>query len=158
MSKLFINTLFALAWAGMTGQFSLVNLAFGFVLGAAALAVIREQTHASTHFRRAGRAASLAAIFLYELLKSSLNVVRIVLSPSLRLSPAIIAYPLTVTSDAEITLLANMITLTPGTLSLDVSDDRRTLYVHAIDAVDPEAVITDIRQSFEVRIERLFAA
>ena len=46
--------------------------------------------------------------------------------------------PLRVDRDFEITLLANLITLTPGTLSVDVSDDRKTLFVHAIDCSDPE--------------------
>ena len=98
----------------------------------------------------------LAAIFLFELVKSSVNVAAIVLSPRRKLQPAIIAYPLDVKSDAEITLLANMITLTPGTLSMDVSDDRSTLYVHAIDAPDIDAVIADTKKSFESRIERVF--
>ncbi len=69
-----------------------------------------------------------------------------------RIRPAIIAFPLTVTSDAEITLLANLITLTPGTLSVDVSEDRRFLYVHAIDVGDREALIREIRDGFEKKV------
>ena len=73
-----------------------------------------------------------------------------------RLKPAIIAYPLTVTSDIEITLLANLITLTPGTLSVDVSGDGRTLYVHALDCDDREALIRDIAQGFEAKVAEAF--
>jgi multicomponent Na+:H+ antiporter subunit E len=70
----------------------------------------------------------------------------------MNIRPAIIAYPLTVTTDAQITLLANMITLTPGTLSVDVSDDRKWLYVHAIDVASKEALIGDIAAGFETKI------
>ena len=59
---------------------------------------------------------------------------------------------MTVTTDAQITLLANMITLTPGTLSVDVSADRRTLYIHAIDVASKEALIGDIAAGFETKI------
>ena len=76
---------------------------------------------------------SLLLLFTRELILSALRVAWLAVQPRLRIRPAIIAYPLTVTTDAQITLLANLITLTPGTLSVDVSDDRKTLYVHAID-------------------------
>ncbi|MBJ3774487.1 Na+/H+ antiporter subunit E [Acuticoccus mangrovi] len=156
MGLIFINVMLAIAWAFLTGSVSFVNLAFGFVLGGIALALIREQAGSVSHFRRTFSIVKLAVIFVYELVKSSIIVARLVLSPHRTLSPAIIAYPLEVRTDAEITLLANLITLTPGTLSMDVSDDRSTLYVHAIDAPEPDAVIADIKKSFEDRIRKVF--
>ncbi|UOM34344.1 Na+/H+ antiporter subunit E [Acuticoccus sp. I52.16.1] len=158
MSTILLNVFLAFAWVGMTGHFGFANLAFGFVLGGLALAMIRNETGTSHHFLRALLAVRLALIFVFELIKSSVNVAAIVLSPSRELQPAIIAYPLDVMSPAEITLLANMITLTPGTLSVDVSDDQSTLYIHAIDAPDPEAVVRDTKASFEKHIKRVFAA
>lgn len=95
---------------------------------------------------------SLILLFVRELILSTLRVAWLVLQPKLTIRPAIIAYPLTVTSDAQITLLANLITLTPGTLSVDVSDDRRTLFIHAIDVPSKEALIGDIAGGFETRI------
>ena len=156
MSILFINIMLAFAWAAMTGSFNFLNAVFGFAIGAVSLSLIREQLSSRVHYQRFFGATSLALTFLWELVKSSVTVAVIVLSPRRKLRPAIIAYPLDVTTDAEITLLANLITLTPGTLSMDVSDDSKTLYVHAIDAPDPDATIADIKASFERRIERLF--
>jgi len=158
MAVILINVILAVAWAAMTGQFALINLAFGFVLSGLILAMIREEAGSVSHFRRLARSILLAITFVYELIKSSVNVAVIVLSPSRNLQPAIIAYPLDVTSDPEITLLANMITLTPGTLSVDVSDDRKTLYVHAIDAPDIDAIIADTKSTFERQIMRVFQA
>ena len=156
MATIAINVLLAIAWAAVTGSFSELNLLFGFLLGGITLMLIRHEIGSVSHFKRLFLSLNLALTFLVELVKSSVNVAVIVLSPHRKLRPAIIAYPLTVESDAEITLLANLITLTPGTLSMDVSDDRQTLYVHAIDAPDPDAVIADIRSGFEERIMRVF--
>jgi multicomponent Na+:H+ antiporter subunit E len=100
--------------------------------------------------------AHLVVIFVWELVKSSVRVAVIVLSPQRDLAPAIVAYPLTVDRDFEITVLANLITLTPGTLSLDVSDDRKTLYIHSIDVPDPDGLVDDIRRTFERRIMETF--
>jgi multicomponent Na+:H+ antiporter subunit E len=74
----------------------------------------------------------------------------------MELKPGIFAYPLTVDRDFEITLLANLITLTPGTLSVDVSADRKTLFVHAIDCSEPEATRRDIATGFERKIMEAF--
>ncbi len=95
---------------------------------------------------------SLILLFTRELILSALKVAWLAVQPQMRIRPAIIAYPLTVTTDAQITLLANMITLTPGTLSIDVSEDRKTLYVHAIDIESKDALIGDIAAGFETRI------
>lgn len=98
---------------------------------------------------------SLILLFIRELILSALKVAWLVVQPGIRIRPAIIAHPLTVTTDAQITLLANMITLTPGTLSIDVSDDRRTLYVHAIDIESREELISGIAAGFETKILRV---
>lgn len=95
---------------------------------------------------------SLIALFVKELILSALRVAWLAVQPRISIRPAIIAYPLTVTTDAQITLLANMITLTPGTLSIDVSDDRKTLYIHAIDIASKEALIGDIAAGFDTKI------
>jgi multicomponent Na+:H+ antiporter subunit E len=95
---------------------------------------------------------SLILLFVKELILSAMRVAWLAVQPRIAIRPAIVAYPLTVTTDAQITLLANMITLTPGTLSIDVSDDRKWLYVHAIDIDSKEALVGSIAAGFETRI------
>lgn len=97
---------------------------------------------------------ALAGLFVRELVLSALQVAWLVVHPKLRLRPGIIAYPLTVTTDTQIALLANLITLTPGTLSVDVSRDRKTLYIHAIDIADRELLIGKIAAGFETSVLR----
>lgn len=156
MNLFLVNVLLALAWSAVTGEFSLLNFAFGFVLAIFALSLIREQVGSVGYFSRARRVVSLLLLFLYELVLSAWRVAVMVLSPNMNLKPGIFAYPLRVDRDFEITMLANLITLTPGTLSVDVSDDRRTLYVHAIDASNPDATRRDIAEGFERKIMEAF--
>lgn len=156
MSLFLVNVLLALAWSAVTGSFTFFNFAFGFVLAIFALSLIREQVGSVGYFSRARRVISLLLLFLYELVLSAVKVAVMVLSPNMNLKPGIFAYPLRVDRDFEITILANLITLTPGTLSVDVSDDRRILYVHAIDASDPDGARRDIAEGFERKIMEAF--
>lgn len=156
MTAFLFRLLLAIGWVAVTGSVSLLNLIFGFLLGAFALFIIREPLGGKTYPRRVWPVLSLAALFLKELSLSAWRVTVTVLSPDMKLKPGIFAFPLTVTSDFEITLLANLITLTPGTLSVDVSADRRTLYVHALDCSDPEATRRNIANGFERKIREAF--
>lgn len=96
----------------------------------------------------------LALSFLWQLVRGAMSVAWLAVRPKLHLRPAIIAFPLTASSDAQITLLANMITLTPGTLSVDVSEDRKTLYIHVIDLTDREDLVGSVAAGFETRVLR----
>ncbi|NOZ32591.1 MAG: Na+/H+ antiporter subunit E [Alphaproteobacteria bacterium] len=158
MSFLLVAATFALIWTAITGNFSLSNLLFGAALGLLALWIIRARTTGPKLLPRYIKAASLAGLFFWELGLSALRVTWLIVTPDLKkaLQPGIIAFPLSVKSDEEITLLANLITLTPGTLSVDVSQDRKILYVHAIAVPDKEALIAEIAAGFERKIIEVF--
>lgn len=147
-----LNVLLMLAWAFFTGAWSLLSMFVGFVLGLIVLWLPRGLWGEVTYFRRFGQVIHLIAVFFYELVVSGVTVARLVLMPGLKFRSAIIAIPLDTRSDLEITIFANLISLTPGTLSLDVSDDRRTLYVHAMDSSDPEAEKAAVKRTFEKNI------
>lgn len=153
MRLLLAHVALALAWAAVTGSFTGINLTFGLTVGAFALFLIRGRAGA---YGRVGRVLSLVLLFLRELALSAWRVAVLVARPRMALKPGIFAFPLTVTSDFEITLLANLITLTPGTLSVDVSEDRRVLYVHALDCSDPVGARRDIAEGFERKIMEAF--
>jgi multicomponent Na+:H+ antiporter subunit E len=154
-SRSAIVIFFVLVWAGVTGSAEPANLVFGLLLGLVALWLVREEDPDAARVRPL-KVLGLVGLFVWELLKSGVRVAAIAIRPNLNLHSAVIAYPLTVDRDFEITLLANLITLTPGTLSVDVSADRRLLYIHCIDVEDHAAVIADIRQGFESKILEAF--
>jgi multicomponent Na+:H+ antiporter subunit E len=148
----------AIGWAAATGSFAVGNLLLGALIAVAALLLVRRQIARPGLIPRTLRILSLGWLFLVELMLSAIRVAALVLRPDMRvrLRPAFVAFPLTVTRDAEITLLANLITLTPGTLSVDVSEDRKLLYVHAIDVADRDALVRDIADGFERKIIEAF--
>ena len=153
---LLVNILLALVWAAVSGAFTVLNLMFGFVLGMIVLFILREQADTFSYLGRAKRIGSLILLFLSELMKSAFRVAKLALSPKLNLRPGFIAYQLTTDRDLEITILANMITLTPGTLSVDVSEDKKTLYIHAVTLDDVEELRAEIRDGFERKIKEAF--
>lgn len=139
MSLYVVQLLFVAVWLAVTGSLTLANIIFALIVSTLALWLIRHQLPGGrNHWLRLGRVLSLVLLFFKELALSAWKVAVMVTRPKLDVQPGIFAYPLTVTTDFEITLLANLITLTPGTLSVDVSPDRKVLYVHAIDCSDIE--------------------
>jgi multicomponent Na+:H+ antiporter subunit E len=90
--------------------------------------------------------------FAWELLLSNIRLAADVLRPRMRMRPGIVAVPLDARTDLEIVLLSNLVTLTPGTLTIDVSPDRRTLYVHAMFVSSREAIVDDIKRGLERRV------
>ncbi|AFK18782.1 cation transporter [Haloferax mediterranei ATCC 33500] len=84
--------------------------------------------------------------FLWELLTANIDVARRTLAPSMPIDPAVVEVPLRVRSPAAITTIANSITLTPGTLTMDYDDDTNTLYVHSIDGSDLDGILEPIRR------------
>jgi multicomponent Na+:H+ antiporter subunit E len=94
----------------------------------------------------------LCGVFIIELVKASVDVTVAVLSNKQKLKPAIVAVPIELRTDMGITTLANIVSLTPGTTSLHISDDRKTLYVHVLDRESDEDVIRSIKDTFETRV------
>ena len=147
---------FTLVWLAVSGSFTIPNLLLGIVASALSLALIRGHVHEDGRRLRPLKMLSLFVLFIKELALSAWKVAVLVASPKMALKPGIFAFPLTVDRDFEITLLANLITLTPGTLSVDVSEDRRVLYVHALDCSDPVGTRRDIANGFEKKIMEAF--
>jgi multicomponent Na+:H+ antiporter subunit E len=157
MNAFVINMLLAFAWAGLTGEFSLASLLTGLVVGFFALWLSAPLTGIERlYFVRVYRIVRLALYFLYELTMSSLRVAWDVIRPFPRNRPALVEMPLDVKSDIEILLVTNLISLTPGTLSVDVSPDRSTLLVHAMFADDHEAVVADLKSGLERLVAEVF--
>ena len=159
MNPLMTVIVLALVWAAISGAFSGLNLLLGAAIAAVAVLMLRGSLAQGRSLRRLRSVISLALMFLYQLVASAVRVAIVVLTPDMKsvLRPAIIAFPLSVRSDAEITLLANLITLTPGTLSVDVSEDRSLLYVHTLTLDTREALIAEIASGFEAKVREVYA-
>jgi multicomponent Na+:H+ antiporter subunit E len=147
-----MNLLLTFVWVALTGKFLVSNFLFGFVLSFCLLWTITRDREGRKYFNRIPRMVSFVFYFLYELLKANLQVAYDVITPKFYMTPGIIRIPLSARTDLEITLLANLISLTPGSLSLDVSDDRKVLYVHAMYIGDKDAYIAHVKNGFERKL------
>ncbi|MEM7496466.1 MAG: Na+/H+ antiporter subunit E [Pseudomonadota bacterium] len=147
-----INLLLAVVWGALAADYSITSLGIGFVLGFAALWVVRGLFPDDGYFLRLPRLVKLAAIFLRELVFSSLRVARDVLSFRPDARPGIIAVPLRARTETEVLIVSSLVTLTPGTLSLDLSPDGETLYVHAMFLDEPDEMRAEIRDTLETPV------
>lgn len=154
MNLFAINLLLAGAWCGLLGALTLPGLGVGFLVGYAALWAAQPLYGRNAYCARLPRILWLVLYFLKELVVSSLKVAGAVLAPRPRYRPGIVALPLDARSDLERLAVANLITLTPGTLSLDFSEDERTLYVHGMFVDDAESLRAELREGMQAQVAR----
>ena len=101
------------------------------------------------------RTVQLASFFAWELLLANFRVATDVLRGH-QIEPAVVAIPLDVSGDVEILLLSMLINITPGSVTIDLSDDRRTLYVHVMHMKTADETRREIKNGFERRVRLLF--
>jgi multicomponent Na+:H+ antiporter subunit E len=126
------------------GEF-LIGLALGLPIAFALRRFYTEQTALGRNLRALPYSALYVGVFLKELLTANVDVAYRVLAPGMKIDPDVVVVPLRVQTDAAITTIANSITLTPGTLTMDYDEEANALYVHGITGRNREAVVEPIR-------------
>lgn len=150
MNTFALNLLLAAGWAMLAGTATTPTLLTGFVIGYGILWLLGPLMGTrSGYFMRVWYWVRLVVMFHYELVVSSVQVLWDIVTPRHLARPGLIEMPLDVKTDAGILLVTNLISLTPGTLSLDVSPDRSTLLIHAMFADDPEATCRQLKGGME---------
>ena len=152
MNLFLVNIFLALGFSAVLGQLNLSGFIAGFVVGYLALWLSKPLYGDTRYFERLPKVLGLITYFGKELLISNLKVLWDVITPRHISRPGIIALPLDARTDAEIMLVANLISLTPGTLSLDLSEDRRLLYIHVMFLDDIDQTRRQIKQGLEKRV------
>ncbi|HZA34631.1 MAG TPA: Na+/H+ antiporter subunit E [Vicinamibacterales bacterium] len=151
------SILLALAWAALQGNITLGNLLVGYGVGYVILALLAKGgVMRSTLTSRTGHAIGLAGFFVWELVLANVRVAADVLRPRTGIQPAVVGIPLDVRSDGEILLLSMLINITPGSVTIDLSEDRRTLYVHVMHMTNADATRREIKDGFERRVRLVF--
>ncbi|GEL77512.1 Na+/H+ antiporter subunit E [Tenuibacillus multivorans] len=147
--QIILNILIAILWMFLKETYDFLTFFTGYLIGMALLFFLRRFVPDSYYLLRFFKVISLILLFIKELILSTWSVVKIAYQPKLNVQPGIFALPTELRSNWEITLLANLISLTPGTLSVAVSDDYTKIYIHAMDMPDVEESINDIKNTFE---------
>lgn len=153
MNNLFLPNLFlAAGFCVVLGQLNFSGFLAGFVIGYIALWITRPLYEPTLYFMRVSKIIQLIGYFIWQLIVSNFRVLWDVITPTHISKPGIIGVPLDAETDLEIMLVANLVSLTPGTLSLDVSEDRKILYVHVMFLDDVDAARLDIKKGIEKRV------
>ena len=152
-----INVAVALGWSLLWGSGSPEVVFAGFLLGYGSLWLVRPLIPAGDqYFSTTLNTAVLAAYFMKELVKSCIDVARLALTPGLRLNPGIVRFPVGPIGEGEVTVLANLITLTPGTLTVDFDADAECLYVHCLHVEDESAIVEGLRTGMLRQVQKVF--
>lgn len=147
--QILLNFFLAFVWMFMTVSFSPAGFAIGFLVGLGIIILMRRFFSYRLYTSRVWAIIYLVLLFLKELLMSSIQVLRIVLKPNMNLKPAIFELETELKEDWEITLLSALITLTPGTLVVGISNDQKRLFIHALDFEDIDDAVNSIKDTFE---------
>lgn len=150
--QILLNVVLAFLWMFIKVSFDPISFIKGYFFGLLVIFVLRRYFHSRFYLFRLWSFIKLIYIFIKELILSNIAIVKVVLKPKLDMRPAIFAMDTELTKDWQITLLSSLITLTPGTLVIDVSMDNKTLFVHAMNIGEVEDEINSIKNSFEKAI------
>lgn len=147
-----LNILLTFVWIALTGTLNYTNFLFGFGLGFFIL-WLRERTgDDKDYFYRVPKIILFILNFMKDMLEANLQVAFDLITPDLFSKPGIIAYPLDAKTDFEITMLSNIIALTPGTMVIDLSDDRSIIYIHVLYLNNKEQFIKEFKENTEMKL------
>ena len=152
-----LSVTLVLVWMALVNRWAVGSLVFAAIIGVVVPLITAPYWPGAKGYRAPHKIPAYLAIVLWDIAKANFAVARIVLfTPRRALQPAWIAVPLDLRHPEAITALAATITLTPGTVSCDLSEDGRALLVHAMHAPDPDAVLDEIKTRYEARLKEIF--
>ena len=153
MIKFFLmNLLLSFIWVALTGSLFYSNFIFGYLLGFGVLWIMNRNEPDQRYFYRVPKIISFFFFFLFELIKANVQVAYDVITPKYFFKPGIVRYPVNTTTDFEINILATFISLTPGTLIIDISDDKKAIYIHVMYLKDKEQFIRTLKTGVERKL------
>ena len=150
--QILVNLIIAVTWMFLSISFKPTTFIVGYLLGLFMLFLLRKSFSTRFYMEQVWAVIKLVLLFLKELTLSNISVLKLIIKPEMPIRPAIFAMPTVLEKDWEITLLSSLITLTPGTIVIDISDDNKTLYIHSIDFEDIDDAVKSIQDTFEKAI------
>lgn len=153
LQNFLLNILLTFVWVALTGQLDYSNFIFGYTMGFFILWMVNRSVRANTeYFYRVPKIFAFIILFFYDLLKANYEVTKDVITPNYNMKPGIVKYQMEAKTDFEITMLANMIALTPGTVVIDLSKDKRFMYIHVMYLANKEEFIRRLSNRIEKKL------
>lgn len=152
-----LTLMLAALWVLLQNRFTVGGLLFGLVLGTIIARATASFWPRRPRIRAYGKALAYVLLVLRDILVANVQVARLILfRPAASLKSCWLVVPLELEWPEAIAVFAGTITMTPGTVSCDLSADRRSLLVHCLDTPDPEAAARDLKQRYEARLKEIF--
>lgn len=153
LQNFLLNILLTFVWVALTGQLNYTNFVFGFIVGFFLLWFLnRKRTSNQDYFMRVPKILAFIMYFLYDMLKANIEVAIDVVTPNYNMKPGIIKFEMDAKTDFEITMLANMVAMTPGTLVIDISKDKKYMYIHVMYLKDIARFKRNLKQRTEKKL------
>lgn len=147
LKQFLMNLLLSFIWVALTGSLYYSNFLFGFLLGFFVLWIMNKNDDDKRYFYRVPDIIGFAFYFLYEMIVANIQVAYDVITPKYFFRPGIVQFPLEASSDLEINILSMFISLTPGTILLDVSEDKKSIFIHVMYFDSKEEFVSRMRKS-----------
>lgn len=153
--QILVNILIAVFWLFVNDSYTLNNFVLGFLFGLLLVFLMRKILPGRFYPITLYYVLKLMLIFLIELIKANLDVMRIVLKPKLDNEPAFFVYDTDLKHSWEVVVLSTLITLTPGTIVVGLSDDNKKIYIHCLDFSTKEEEVEGIKSSLEKAVREV---
>jgi multicomponent K+:H+ antiporter subunit E len=151
-----MSVVLLVVWLALNNTVHPAHIVLGAILAIAVPALLKPLWPAPVRFAKPGKALALFLGVLRDIVVSNIEVARRILGPENAIQPRFVWYPLQLKEPRAIATLAGIITMTPGTLTSDITPDRRYLLIHAFNVTDEAALIADIRARYEVPLHEIF--
>lgn len=149
---LLLNIFLALVWTFLQGELRGGNFAIGLLLGYLIIAIAERALGESAYVKRIWQLVRFVGYVLWEIFTASISLAWLIMQPTPNIRPGVVRVPLDARGDVTIATIANLITLSPGTLTLDIAGDGSALFVHAMVLEDVAAFRSSIKDGFERRV------
>lgn len=152
-SQILLNLFIAFLWMFLQDRWTFLTFLSGYIVGVIILLFMRRFFNAPLYIYKVWAVIKLLAVFIYELVVSGIFVIRHVLRPKMNITPGIFRLEVDLEGDVEVTLLSMLITLTPGSVVMEVTPDGKAIYVHALDLPVSKIAVQKSQKRFEKAIK-----
>lgn len=153
--QVLINLFIGVLWMFLQDDWSILTFASGYLFGILVLFILRRFLDSKFYLFTMHAVVQLFFLFIYELFASSIMVIREIVKPQIDIKPGIISFATSLESDLEVTLLALLLTLTPGSVVMEISPDKKLFYIHAMDIPELSDAVIRSKEKFEEAIKKV---
>jgi len=150
------SVLLFVVWLLMNNTLAVGHIFLAIILAFAIPLLVNGLQNPQPTVRKPLLALQYFLLVLIDIIIANIQVASLILGPLKKMHPGFVAVPLDINQNLPITLLASTVSLTPGTVSCDVSEDQRWLYIHALNLVDEQALIHSIKNRYEAPLKEIF--